>query len=83
VALVERLRRLGGLEDAEAAALIETLFTHSTREDNLFRHAWKPGDVVVWDNACVLHAGDHGAVVDGRAFHRGMVGADGHVVDLS
>jgi taurine dioxygenase len=39
--------------------------------------------VVVWDNACVLHAGDHSAVVGDRVFHRGMVDADGHVRDAA
>jgi taurine dioxygenase len=78
-----RCAEVSGLEEAEAETLIEALFGHSTREDNLFRHAWKPGDVVVWDNACVLHAGDHSAVVGDRVFHRGMVGADGHIADLS
>jgi taurine dioxygenase len=78
-----RCAEVSGLADADATALIETLFTHSTQEQHLFRHAWQPGDVVVWDNACVLHAGDHTAVVGDRVFHRGMVGADGHVVDVA
>ncbi len=78
-----RCAEVSGLEESEAASLVETLFTHSTREENLFRHAWRPGDVVVWDNACVLHAGDHSAVVGDRVFHRGMVAADGHVADLA
>jgi taurine dioxygenase len=77
-----RCAEVSGLDEAEAGALVEELFTHSTREDNLFRHAWSPGDVVVWDNACVLHAGDHTAVVGDRVFHRGMVSAEGHVADL-
>jgi taurine dioxygenase len=76
-----RCAAVSGLPASEVGPLIETLFTHSIREENLFRHAWKPGDVVVWDNACVLHAGDHSDVVGDRVFHRGMVGADGHVAD--
>ena len=37
------------------------------------RHTWAPGDVVVWDNACVLHRADHADVVGDRVMHRGMV----------
>ncbi|MCC5948820.1 MAG: TauD/TfdA family dioxygenase [Nitriliruptoraceae bacterium] len=73
-----RCAAVSGLEAAEAVALIDALFTHSTRPDNLHRHAWSPGDVVIWDNARVLHAGDHTAVVGDRVMHRGMVAADGY-----
>jgi taurine dioxygenase len=78
-----RCAEVSGLPASEVEPLIELLFTHSTREDNRYRHTWRPGDVVVWDNACVLHAGDHRAVVGDRVFHRGMVAADAHVVDLA
>ena len=39
----------------------------------LYRHAWSPGDVVMWDNGCVLHQADHDGVVGDRVMHRGMV----------
>jgi taurine dioxygenase len=53
------------------------LFAHSTRADNVHRHAWRPGDVVLWDNGCVLHRGDHDGVVGDRVLHRGMVAGYG------
>ncbi|MGN6608965.1 MAG: TauD/TfdA dioxygenase family protein [Jatrophihabitans sp.] len=68
-----RCKHISGLDDAEAAELVQHLFEHSTREDNLFVHAWAPGDVVIWDNGCTLHRGDHSAVVGDRVMHRGMV----------
>ncbi len=69
----KRCAGISGLSDAEAAATVQHLFEHSTRAENTFRHAWSPGDVVMWDNACVLHRGDHGRVVGDRVMHRGMV----------
>jgi taurine dioxygenase len=72
-----RCAAISGMEDLEAAATIEYLFEHSTREDNLVRHRWQPGDVVMWDNACVLHRGDHSGVVGDRTMHRGMVAGYG------
>ena len=57
----------------EAEEVVAFLFGHSTKEENLHRHAWSPGDVVIWDNACVLHRADHADVVGDRVLHRGMV----------
>ena len=63
---------ISGLDDAEAAATIAALTEHSTREANTYRHAWQPGDVVMWDNGCVLHRADHSDVAGDRVMHRGM-----------
>jgi taurine dioxygenase len=72
-----RCAAISGMGDLEAAATIEFLFEHSTRPDNLVRHRWEPGDVVMWDNACVLHRADHSGVVGDRTMHRGMVAGHG------
>jgi taurine dioxygenase len=64
---------ISGMSDAQAREMIARLFAHSTRGDNVYRHAWSPGDVVMWDNRCVLHGADH-ADTD-RVMHRGTVAA--------
>ncbi|MBV9794859.1 MAG: TauD/TfdA family dioxygenase [Actinobacteria bacterium] len=69
----ERCVSISGLADAEARATIEFLYEHSTMAPNTYRHAWSPGDVVMWDNGCVLHRADHAGVVGDRVMHRGMV----------
>lgn len=69
----KRCAAVSGLDDAEAADLVAQLYAHSTSEDNSLAHAWAPGDVVMWDNGCVLHRGDHSVVVGDRVMHRGMV----------
>jgi taurine dioxygenase len=69
----ERCVAISGLPDAEARTLIEFLYAHSTAAHNTYRHAWSPGDVVMWDNGCVLHRADHAGVVGDRVMHRGMV----------
>ncbi len=68
-----RCAAVSGLDDDEAAATVQALFEHSTREENTVRHAWAPGDVVMWDNSCVLHRADHSDVHGDRVMHRGMV----------
>ena len=44
----------------------------------MHRHRWAAGDVVMWDNRCVLHRADHAGVSGDRVMHRGMV--DGYGV---
>ncbi len=69
----QRCRAVSGMERTKAAELIRDLYAHSTRADNVYRHSWAPGDVVMWDNGCVLHRADHSDVVGDRVMHRGMV----------
>ncbi|KAA0102342.1 TauD/TfdA family dioxygenase [Mycolicibacterium sp. P1-18] len=71
----ERCAEVSGMSADDAAATVAYLFEHSTRDDNVYRHAWSPGDVVMWDNRCVLHKADHDGVVGDRVLHRGMVAA--------
>jgi taurine dioxygenase len=68
-----RCAEVSGMSAERTASVVAFLFTHSTRDDNVYRHAWAPGDVVMWDNRCVLHRADHAGVVGDRVLHRGMV----------
>jgi len=74
-----RCRSISGLDDDATERLITELMDWSTRPQMRWSHRWAPGDVVVWDNAAVMHRADHDGVVGDRTFHRGMVAADGHV----
>jgi taurine dioxygenase len=73
VTTAQRCEAVSGMSRDQAAAVIAELLAHSTRPDNVVRHAWAPGDVVMWDNGCVLHKADHAGVVGDRVMHRGMV----------
>ena len=69
----DRCASVSGLGERQARAVIHYLFEHSTRPDNVLAHKWAPGDVVMWDNSCVMHRADHSGVVGRRTMHRGMV----------
>lgn len=69
----ERCVSVSGLDEQEGWAVVQQLYAHSTDEAHVLRHRWSPGDVVVWDNGCVLHRADHAGVVGDRVMHRGMV----------
>ena len=38
--------------------VIVSLEKHSTQEQFTFRHHWKDGDILMWDNRCLLHRAD-------------------------
>lgn len=69
----KRCESISGMDEQQARETVDYLLAHSTDSDNLYRHAWSPGDVVMWDNGCVLHRADHSGVVGDRVMHRGMV----------
>jgi len=71
----ERCVSISGMADAQAREMIAYLYAHSTAAANTYRHVWSPGDVVMWDNGCVLHRADHAHVAGDRVMHRGMVSA--------
>jgi taurine dioxygenase len=40
----------------EGAALLDELMTHLTRPEFVYVHEWTAGDLLVWDNRCLVHA---------------------------
>ena len=35
--------------------LLLDLLEHATQREHIYRHVWRPGDVILWDNRCLLH----------------------------
>lgn len=50
-----RMDSIIGMPDDEAMRLIERLMAHATRSTYEYRHVWRQGDMVIWDNRSVLH----------------------------
>jgi len=48
---------IDGMPQDEAQALIAELIDHVTAPGHTYLHTWQPGDVIMWDNRCVLHRG--------------------------
>ena len=44
-----------GMPYAEGRALIEELNTLAIHPDLVYEHHWKPGELIVWDNRCMMH----------------------------
>jgi alpha-ketoglutarate-dependent taurine dioxygenase len=52
------LAKIEGMSDADSDAIIETLVAYGTDKAVCYGHPSKAGDVVMWDNGCVLHRRD-------------------------
>ena len=46
-----------GEDEAASRELLETLCEEACRPPRVFTHRWVAGDLVMWDNRCVLHRG--------------------------
>jgi len=44
-----------GMEAEASERLLQRLLDFACRPPRTLRHCWRPGDLVVWDNRCVLH----------------------------
>lgn len=45
-----------GLPEQKSHDLLDQLFFYQEQQQYIYQHQWKPGDVVMWDNRCTLHA---------------------------
>jgi taurine dioxygenase len=56
-----KILRIEGLEPAESDAIIDELSDHMIVPAACYRHRWRKGDIVIWDNRCSYHraAGDY------------------------
>jgi taurine dioxygenase len=50
-----RIESIVGMEDTDALALIDELMRHATQKKYEYRHKWRDGDWVLWDNRSVMH----------------------------
>jgi taurine dioxygenase len=47
--------RVIGLPEEESRALLDRLFAHMTEPRFIYRHRWRPHDLVFWDNRATIH----------------------------
>ena len=50
-----RIESIIGMDDAETVSLVKELMDHATQPKYQYRHVWRKGDMVIWDNRSVLH----------------------------
>ena len=62
-------KTIEGWGEAESRELIDDLQARATADAHVYSHAWRPGDLVIWDNRCLLH---RGAGYDADRYRRHM-----------
>ena len=73
-----RIEAIDGMEEADALDLLNELLLHATQERFQYRHKWRTGDLVMWDNRCLLHKanGDYDHDTQTRYLYRVMLQGD-------
>ena len=72
---------VSGMPLEEGQALLRELADHVSRPEFCYRHRWRKGDLVVWDNRCLLHrAREYDAARYRRVSRRTTVAGDGPVL---
>jgi taurine dioxygenase len=44
-----------GMSPAESQALLDDLLARSVRDEFIYRHKWRKGDMLLWDNRAAMH----------------------------
>jgi taurine dioxygenase len=65
-----------GLELEESERLLDALWAHATRPELTWYQQWRVGDLVLWDNRCVLHRRDEFDPSSRRLMHRSQIKGD-------
>ncbi len=65
---------IDGMGPGDGKALLEKLFPYVERTD--YEHVWQPGDYVIWDNRCSVHARTDFSADQRRLLKRGKVAGE-------
>jgi len=73
-----------GWPEDEGRELLEELTRHATHERFVYSHAWRTGDLVMWDNRCTMHrATPYEDMHAPRDLHRTTVMDSGNTVEMA
>ena len=72
-----RMEQVVGMDRAESDALLDTLIAHAIEPRFQYRHVWRQGDIVIWDNRATMHkANADYPEGERRVMHRVIVAGD-------
>jgi taurine dioxygenase len=63
-------REIEGLPREESESILQTLFDHQEQPEFVYEHVWRPGDILMWDNRCTLHARTDFSAAERRLLRR-------------
>jgi len=53
--LAAYIERIDGMTAEESEALVADLTARATVRENVYAHRWQAGDLLIWDNSCMMH----------------------------
>ncbi|HEX3953356.1 MAG TPA: TauD/TfdA family dioxygenase [Stellaceae bacterium] len=65
-----------GLPLTDSEAVLDALWAHATRDEFAWYQQWRPGDLILWDNRCVMHRRDAFDPATRRVMHRTQIKGD-------
>ena len=72
--------RVVGMPEAESDALLARLMDWSLQRQYVYRHHWRMGDLVIWDNTGTMHRAMPFDTTSGRRLHRVTVEGEEPIV---
>jgi taurine dioxygenase len=71
------IRNIVGMDVLQSQVFLEGLVAYATEERFVYRHRWRKGDLVFWDNRATMHkATPYDDVAYRRRMHRSMTAGD-------
>jgi taurine dioxygenase len=65
-----------GLAPQESEALLDEIWAHSTKPELTWYQEWQLGDLILWDNRCVMHRRNAFDGAQRRIMHRTQLAGD-------
>ena len=65
-----------GLDLDDSERLLDALWAHATRPELTWYQQWRVGDLILWDNRCVMHRRDEFDPASRRLMHRSQIKGD-------
>lgn len=62
--------RIEDMDPQESEEILQTLFDHIEQPQFVWGQVWKPGDVLLWDNRCTVHARTDFSAAERRLMRR-------------
>ncbi len=65
-----RTDRVVGMSAAESDSLLDRLHEHTIQPKYQYHHNWRVGDILIWDNRCLIHSVNMDFPVGQRRIHQ-------------
>jgi taurine dioxygenase len=67
---------IAGLPVADSEKLLDEIWAHASRPEFSWHHIWRKGDLLMWDNRCVMHRRNPFDPATRRVMHRTQIVGD-------